>query len=62
MKDLYNEKYTKRTEIKEDTRIWKGLPCSWINRIDILKMTILLKAMHRFKAVSINIPMTLFTE
>ena len=50
VKDLYdkNFKYLKK-EIKEDLRRWKDLPCSWIGRINIVKMVILLKAIYRFK-------------
>jgi hypothetical protein len=45
MKDLYNENYTtQRTQIEEDIRRCQDLPCSWIGRINIVKMPILLKA------------------
>jgi hypothetical protein len=42
--------------IEENTRRWKDLPCSWNNRINIVKMAILLKAIYRFNAIFIEIP------
>src|SRR5574337_291383 len=50
-KDLYIENYkTLVKEIKEDTNRWRNIPCSWIGRINIVKMSILPKAIYRFKA------------
>ena len=49
-------------EIKEDTNRWKDILCSWIGRINTVKMSILSKSIYRFKTVSINIPMTFFIE
>ena len=51
-KDLYSENYKPlMKEIKEDTKRWKDIPCSWIERINIVKMTILPKAIYRFNAI-----------
>ena len=54
-KDLYIENYkTLMKEIKEDTNRWRNIPCSWIGRINIVKMAILPKAIYRFNAIPIN--------
>ena len=51
-KDLYIENYkTLMKEIKEDTNRWRNKPCSWIGRINIVKMSILPKAIYRFNAI-----------
>ena len=48
-KDLYIENYkTLVKEINEDTNRWRNIPCSWIRRINIVKMSILPKAIYRF--------------
>ena len=62
-RELYTENYkTLMKELKDDVNRWRDIPCSWVGRIYIVKMTILSNAIHRLNVIPIILAMAFFTE
>ena len=62
MKDLYTENFKTLMKETKDMSKWKGIPCSWIRGINIVKMSTLPRAIYRFKAILIKISVAFFTK
>ena len=62
-KELYTDNYkTLMKEIKDDINRWREIPCSWVGRINIMKVAVLLNAIYRFSVIPIKLPVAFSTE
>ena len=62
-KELYTENYkTVMKEVKDDINRWRDIPCSWVGRINIVKMTMLPNAIYRFIVIPVKLLMAFFTK